>query len=397
MDRTDEHAEALEELLSEPVDIARERASRVLPPLDDAPLLLHGAGNIGTRVLASLRARGVRPAGFIDLAPDKHGRFVEGLPILRPEDALTRFGLDARVLVTVLNTHHAFAATRNAYAAMGASHVISLLAYLWSAPDGFLPYYAMSRPEDVLAARDLVTRALACLREPRSRASFVAYVRWRLRLDFDGLPSPDLVHQYFPPDLVRLGDDETFVDVGAYDGDTFRRFLELTKGRFREAHLFEPDPRNFERLLASLPGGALGAIPAQVRLHQKAVGARSETVRFTGDGLASSAVADDGALEVTSASLDEVLAGCRPTFVKMDIEGAECDAIAGAARVLSNDRPSLAICVYHRPSDPWRIVLELRERLPDYPIHLRAHGQDGWDWVAYALAPAHRALETANQ
>jgi hypothetical protein len=97
-------------------------------------------------------------------------------------------------------------------------------------------------------------------------------------------------------------------------------------------------------------------------------------------------VSADGGSTVTAVALDDVLVGWHPTFIKMDIEGSEVEALAGARRVILENRPSLAICVYHRPDHLWRIPL-LLSRSADmigYRYYLRAHGFNGFDTVLYA-------------
>jgi hypothetical protein len=57
----------------------------------------------------------------------------------------------------------------------------------------------------------------------------------------------------------------------------------------------------------------------------------------------------------------------------MDIEGAECDALAGAREVLLRFRPTLAISLYHRPSDFVTIPRFLDDLALDYRFHLDHH------------------------
>jgi FkbM family methyltransferase len=61
-------------------------------------------------------------------------------------------------------------------------------------------------------------------------------------------------------------------------------------------------------------------------------------------------------------SIVKALGWERVDFIKMDIEGAEVDALLGAEETISRFKPKLAICTYHRPTDP----IEIREVLLKY-------------------------------
>ena len=74
------------------------------------------------------------------------------------------------------------------------------------------------------------------------------------------------------------------------------------------------------------------------------------------------------------------------TFVKMDIEGAEMDALQGMQRMIAQYKPKLAVCVYHKPEDLWEIPLYIHKLVPGYRLILRQHSplMDN-DTVLYAF------------
>jgi len=72
-------------------------------------------------------------------------------------------------------------------------------------------------------------------------------------------------------------------------------------------------------------------------------------------------------------------------MIKMDIEGAELEAIKGARNTISNSRPGLAISAYHTPDDLWRLGLEINDIVEDYDFFLRCHAYSSFDTVLYAL------------
>ena len=88
-----------------------------------------------------------------------------------------------------------------------------------------------------------------------------------------------------------------------------------------------------------------------------------------------------------TAPLDELARGVAPTYIKMDIEGAEVEALVGARTLISTWHPLLAICLYHRQSDLWRIPLLIHSLYPGYSHFLRAHEPDGWQTVGYFVPP----------
>jgi hypothetical protein len=83
-----------------------------------------------------------------------------------------------------------------------------------------------------------------------------------------------------------------------------------------------------------------------------------------------------------------VLPNTLATDLKLDIEGAELDALRGARELISRSRPRLAVCVYHKPEHLWEIPLFLREMCPWCDFYLRSHGHYGFDTVMYAVPRA---------
>jgi hypothetical protein len=82
--------------------------------------------------------------------------------------------------------------------------------------------------------------------------------------------------------------------------------------------------------------------------------------------------------------LDDVLSDFIPTFIKMDIEGAEYEALLGAKKMIQNYRPDLAISVYHSIIDFCRIPLLINGWNLGYKFYLRCHEVSNQEIVLYA-------------
>lgn len=100
----------------------------------------------------------------------------------------------------------------------------------------------------------------------------------------------------------------------------------------------------------------------------------------------SSAIDKSGNTEIEVVRLDDFIPSDEKiTFIKMDIEGAEIDALNGCKNILQKYKPKLAICIYHKPDDLWEIPLLIKRLVPDYKIYVRHYSNYLWETVCYAV------------
>jgi FkbM family methyltransferase len=348
-------------------------------------LVLFGAGNLGRKTLAGLRARGVRPLAFADSDPTKWGTTVDGLDVLSPDDSAAKFGSSAAFVVCVWRagaTEH-FADNHRTLTGLGCDVVVHVASLLWKYADQFLPHYALDLPERVLQDADRVRAAFHVWEDDESRAEFVAQLKWRLRLDFDALGEPHETEMYYPSDLYRLRSKDVIVDCGVFDGDTLRSTLAAAGGELAAAVGFEPDRLNRAKALV-WRDGLPGRLRDRITIRPEAVGASAGSVHFVCTGTPSSTLGVEGD-EVAVVTLDETLGGLSPTFLKIDVEGAELDVLLGARQLLQAGRTIVAACAYHVQSHLWELPLLLRQYVPSYRLWLRPHGIEVWDLVCYAV------------
>jgi FkbM family methyltransferase len=196
-------------------------------------------------------------------------------------------------------------------------------------------------------------------------------------------PSNALVPQYFETFSSRKR--ETFVDCGVFDGDTSYDFARWCRGNYRKIFAFEADEVNFNACKINL------FKLSDVALYNLGVWDCEEVLRFnnTSSGFSSihedsTTLENDNIVEIKTCALDEFLKDEEITFIKMDIEGAEIKALQGAKNIISNQKPKLAICVYHKPEDIFEIPELLLKLNPEYNFKLRHYGTSAYETVLYA-------------
>lgn len=199
--------------------------------------------------------------------------------------------------------------------------------------------------------------------------------------------------QYFDLQELPHVPDEAFVDAGPLDGLSCVAFRDWCGDNNAICYCFEPDEGNRKMTLANLKEYGL----SNYKMYDAGLWENKGRLLFDARGMGLSRVVEkgkddcrftniNGIVEIPVVSMDEVLFGQRITFIKMDIEGSELKALIGAAGIIKQQKPKLAICVYHKPEDIWKIpgfVLSLRD---DYRFYFRHYCYWGTgETVMYAI------------
>jgi FkbM family methyltransferase len=179
-----------------------------------------------------------------------------------------------------------------------------------------------------------------------------------------------------PPILLRA------IDLGACRGENLDYFLE--SGRiFQESYFFEPDSINFEELVRRLKRLDL----FDVKCIPMGVWSKTTRLRLNSLGNPATALSELGNVEIQVVALDDFIPGeFHPNFIKMDIEGAELNALTGMKNIILRSNPHLAISVYHKPNHLWAIGEYMSKTFPErYNYYLRMYGHQTFDTILYAV------------
>jgi len=212
-----------------------------------------------------------------------------------------------------------------------------------------------------------------------SKQTYDAFINAKLG-DREGLYEVWRKDQYFPEGIIKLSESEVFVDGGAYTGDTLLAFIRKAKNKYSKCYAFEPEPGNAAKLQA-LAGRQNFR---DVSIIAKGLWSKADTLRFAAaEGETGSAISETGGASIEADTIDNLAPDA--TFIKLDVEGAELEALKGAAETIKRNRPKLAICLYHKPGDLFEIPLFVKSLAPEYKFFLRQHQPVACELVLYAV------------
>lgn len=216
------------------------------------------------------------------------------------------------------------------------------------------------------------------LKDERSKKVLDNIINFRLSGDVKYLAnfSFDPTGQYFDS-CVEFHDKEVFLDVGCFDGYTSLEFINRVK-TFDKIYVFEPDVKNMTIVRSNL-----AKYQNKVEFIESGLSNRSITLKFDSSG-SSSKITSEGDCEIKVQTLDSMNLK-NVSYIKMDIEGAELDALIGSEKTIRDCYPKLAISVYHKVNDLRKIpeyILSIRN---DYDIYLRHYTEGVIETVMYFI------------
>ena len=230
--------------------------------------------------------------------------------------------------------------------------------------------------------KDRIKQNISYLSDDESKKIYLQAIKYRGTHNIKKAPSYNK-ERYFVSDIIHLGKEEVFVDAGAFVGDTVREIKKRTKGQYKKIICFEPDEYNFKMLSIQ-----------QKKIHNlycEKLGLWKEntTLSFFNNGSVGSKIINDNSENCINESKINVVAldncaECRDaTYIKMDIEGAEYNAILGAETIIKTNHPQLAICIYHSNEDMINIIELIHEKFPEYKMFVRHHSKYAVEDVLY--------------
>lgn len=223
-------------------------------------------------------------------------------------------------------------------------------------------------------------KAFNLMADLRSGRFFIEYMRTVLENDFWRLEQGLMSAKYWgydstpPQELYRHLENEVLLNVGACGGDTIFRFLQNGYS-FSRIYAVDADADALARCRANLALLKDDSILNRIDFCCADLGVRIGQER-----------------------IDRLFPDAHPSLINMDIEGAEGSVLCGASHIIQQDRPVLAICVYHRPEDLYVLPQTIRSIVPDYRFYLRKYPNYPYyrynskeELVLYAVPPERLA------
>lgn len=336
------------------------------------PILIYGMGNGADKIISVFERYGIEYSDIFASDGFVRGHSYRGKRVLSYSEACEKYGTFDIVisfgsrLPDVMDKIYSLESKHNVYA-----------------PDVpvcegeiFNEEFFDAHCQELYTARELFA-------DERSKLIFDDIVRFKLTGKLCYLKATEC-DENEADKCLRPDKYSTYVDLGAYNGDTVKKYTSLCPN-IKEIYAFEPDKRNFKKL--SLYCEALTGIEAT--LLNCAAYSSDTTLVFSASGNRNSSAASNGSfqhktVEIEAKSPDSV---CKSAdFIKYDVEGMEYEALLGSRQIISRFEPDLLVSMYHKSEDLYMLPLLVGELNPSYNLYLRRLPYiPAWDLNLYAI------------
>lgn len=327
------------------------------------PVVLYGMGNGADKILDWCEANGVKVQGVFASDEFVRGQRFRGFTVERYDALQKRLG--AKDLLVVI----AFASER--------PEVLARFAQLDEEQQVVAPHLPLFDEPETVSAEWLAKYETELqfvydkLADEQSRRVFAAALNYKLSGKLHYLFECTTQREEDLRTLVKPGADEVYLDLGAYNGDTVEEFGRLTNWRWQQVLAVEPDRRNCRKL--RLMAEQLAQQGLTVEVYESGIWSETGELSFSDSGGRQSTFVGAQKKTVAVTTIDEIAAGRQVSYIKLDVEGAEKQALAGGSRTLADCQPKLFLAAYHYDADIFRLPMLLWELVPEYKIYLRKH------------------------
>ncbi len=336
--------------------------------LEKRPIIIYGMGNGADKIIDEMNRRGIKVKGVTASDDFVRGQSFRGFEVKKLSQHIKEY--DDPVIIIAFGTQRTEVI----------EHILRL-ARIHTVLCADVPVYGNEIFDRSFCQKHIgeINKVYSLLADEQSKKVFRSVIEFRLTGELDKLTGCFTEKEEAFRIILRLGENESYLDLGAYRGDTIAAFLSHTNGKYSHITALEPDRRTYARLRQYA-----GEMP-ETQLFNMGIWDSDTELLFEASLGRGSSIAERGAQSLSVTCIDTLYKRRRVTYIKADVEGAEERAISGARQTLARDKPKLDIALYHRSMDIFSLPLLINSIVPGYRLYMRQHPHiPAWDLDLYA-------------
>lgn len=326
------------------------------------PIVLYGMGNGADKIIDWCDNNNVKVSGIF--ATDEFVRYQKfrGLVVEKYSDIIAKFGSNIIIVI-------AFASER--------VEVLARFKELLSLHETVAPHLPLFPEKELVSLtwlnknEDKILEVYNLLADEKSREVFACTLNYKLSGKIEYLLECETNREKDLEEIFTWGEEESYLDLGAYNGDTVEEFLRLVHGKCRRITAVEPDRRNARKLRAKAEEICLQGINVEVK--ECGIGESRGVMGFSDAGGRQSTFVDAKKALVSVETIDNLADAIGFTYIKFDVEGFEKQALLGGENTLKQFSPKLFVACYHYDEDILSLPLLIKRINSSYKIYLRKH------------------------
>ena len=331
------------------------------------PVLIYGTGNGADKIIDELNRLNVKISGIFASDGFVRNRTFRGFPVISYSGAKEKYG-DFLTLISfgsqrpeVLENFKKVAEERETYS-------VDVPVY---GDNIFNRDFYEKHSHEIEEVRNMLC-------DKKSRQVYDSIISFKLTGDMNLLFSCETPRDEAYESILKLTADETYLDLGAFNGDTVEEFISHVNS-YRKIIAAEPDRKNFSKLLKNTES------IRNIELFNVCISDSDGRIRFSSDG-GRNGKADDKGTFVDSLTVDSIIGKNEVTYIKFDVEGLEKKAITGAKETIKRCKPKMLVSCYHRSEDIFTLPLLVKSIRDDYRVYIRHNPYiPAWDTQFYFI------------
>ncbi|MEK7633217.1 MAG: FkbM family methyltransferase [Patescibacteria group bacterium] len=341
------------------------------------PVVLFGAAKLSPYFIKYFESKRTKILSLTDNDKSKIGKKLLGLTIISKKNLLKKFGKNIQIVVASVHYDEIIKELKK----MGFNNVFNPMFFFTLDHKDFNLLTWRNNIDLIFKNKKKIKSAFALFKDEKSKKIYIEILRFRLAFDQSIFSKiKDDKTEYFDEKIIKLSPKEIFLDGGAYDGDTVKMFIEKSKNIFNKIYAFEPDDSNYIQLSKYINKLS----DKRIISYKIGLGEKKEKLYFTNEGNLQSKITSKSKTLIKILPID-FLKDIIFTYIKLDIEGFEKQALLGAKKMISKFKPKLAVCLYHNIEDLWDVPCLINTINKNYKFYIRHYTNFLFDTICYAV------------